>query len=143
MTVIAFDGKTMAADRQGEYYATKANRKKISRIDAMLVGGAGETRATLAIIEWLKAGGIVSDFPKLNTDDRPSVLAARRGEILLYDNGPYPTRLANEFFAIGSGCDAAMAAMFLGFDAVRAVEVACEICTGCGGGIDSMILGAA
>jgi hypothetical protein len=42
--------------------------------------------------------------------------------------------------AFGSGRDYAEAAMFLGCDAKRAVEVACQFQTDCGNGIDTLRL---
>jgi ATP-dependent protease HslVU (ClpYQ) peptidase subunit len=44
------------------------------------------------------------------------------------------------FIAFGAGRDYAMAAMHLGCDAHRAVEVACVFDTGCGMGIDTLEL---
>jgi len=41
-------------------------------------------------------------------------------------------QLDGPFFAEGSGCTAALAAMYCGADAETAVEIACELDTGCG-----------
>lgn len=136
MTVIAFDGHAMAADRQGELFCTKTFRTKIRRLGDLLVGCAGEVRSAEAIYQWLAGGAIVADFPKLAESDKACVLVAGPNGLHLYENSPHPMPLENKFFAIGSGGDAAMAAMALGFDARRAVEIACEVCTGCGGGVD-------
>lgn len=140
MTVVCFDGKTMAADRQGEFYCTKTSRKKIRRVGDLLVGGSGEARASEALIQWLANGADVDNFPRFAEGDKADVLVASKDGLRLFQSSPYPMVLENKFFAIGSGCDAAMAAMHLGLDARRAVEVACVVCTGCGGGIDAIDL---
>lgn len=142
MTVIAWDGKRMAADRQGEFYCTKAFRTKVRRIGDSLVGCSGEARSSEAVCKWIEDGADPDKFPKIAEADKASVLVAKHGSLLLYENSPHPLLLENKFFAMGSGGDAAMATMFLGHDARRAVEVACEVCTGCGGGIDTLELDA-
>ena len=136
MTVVAWDGTSMAADRQGEFFCTKIHRTKIRRIGALIVGCSGEARSSEAVCQWLVAGGDVDRFPKVDEENKATVLVACHDGLFMYDNSPHPIRLENKFFAIGSGGDAAMAAMYLGCDAARAVEVACEVCTGCGGGVD-------
>lgn len=141
MTVIAWDGKAMASDRQGEFYCSKTYRTKIRRIGADIAGCAGEARASEAVCKWLESGGGVDDFPRIAEADKANVLLAGPGGLFLYENSPHAMRLENPFFAIGSGGDAAMAAMHLGCDAKRAVEVACEVATGCGGGVDVLVSG--
>lgn len=141
MTVVAWDGTTMAADRQGEFFCTKTFRTKIRRIGSVIVGCAGEARASEAVCKWLEAGSAVDTFPKIAEADKANLLIAGPDGLFLYENSPHPMRLENKFFAIGSGGDAAMAAMHLGFDAKRAVEVACEVSTGCGGGVDVLVSG--
>ena len=143
MTVIAFDGQAMAADRQGELFCTKTFRTKIMRIGALLVGCAGEARASESVCQWLASGADPEKFPKIAEADKANVLVAGPKGLFLYENSPVPMRLENKFFALGSGGDAAMATMALGFDARRAVEIACEVCTGCGGGIDTLSVCAA
>lgn len=140
MTVIAWDGKTMAADRQGELCCTKTLRTKIRRIGPDLVGCAGHATTSEAVCHWLEAGANHCEFPKPNGDERCDVLVAGPSGLRLYQNSPHAMRLENKFFAIGCGGDAAMAAMYLGFDAATAVSVACEVCTGCGGGLDTLEL---
>ena len=140
MTVVAWDGKSMAADRQGEFFCTKTQRTKIRRIGANIAGCAGEARASEAVCKWLESGGDLDAFPKIAESDKANVLLAGPDGLFLYENSPHAMRLENHFFAIGSGGDAAMAAMHLGCDAQRAIEVACEVATGCGGGMDVLVL---
>ena len=140
MTVVAFDGNSMAADRQGEFFCTKTDRTKIRRIGSIMVGCAGEARASEAVCKWLESGADVEMFPKIAESDKANVLVAGPNGLFLYENSPHPMQLENKFFAIGSGGDAAMAAMHLGCDAERAVEVACAVATSCGGGVDVLVM---
>lgn len=137
MTVIAWDGKTMAADKQGELYCTKVLRTKIRRIGVSVVGCSGDGHVGEAICKWIELGAGNDSFPKTTTDSKTNVLLASPNGLFLYcESSPHPIRIDNKFFAIGAGCDAAMAAMHLGCNAKTAVEVACEICVGCGNGVD-------
>jgi len=140
MTVVAWDGVSMAADRQGEIYTTKTERTKIRRVGALIAGCAGTVRASEAMFQWFKDGARIGEFPKLVDHDAGLMLVAGVGQLFLYEGTPYPMYLENKFFAIGSGGDAAMAAIHLGSDAKHAVEVACAISTGCGGGVDVLTL---
>lgn len=141
MTVIAFDGKTMAADKQGESGYIKTVRTKIRRLNGCLIGGAGTRHVVESVIAWLIAGAKPEQFPEPATKGEADILMVKPdGSIYLIQSGPHFTQLENRFFAIGCGADAAMAAMHLGYDAKHAVEVACIVNTGCGGGIDSLAL---
>ena len=57
-----------------------------------------------------------------------------------WERSPYPLKFHDEQFAIGSGRDFALAAMYLGKTAAQAVEVACVFDSGCGNGVDAMAL---
>lgn len=140
MTVVAWDGVSMAADRWGEYYTTKTRRTKIKRVGPNLVGCAGAVYASEQVLKWFEAGADPERYPKIPETDAISVLVTGPDGLRLYEKGPHPMWLENKFFAIGSGGDAAMAAMYLGCPARRAVEVACEVATSCGGGVDVLTL---
>jgi ATP-dependent protease HslVU (ClpYQ) peptidase subunit len=66
------------------------------------------------------------------------VLPSRK--VVCYGQGPYPLEIEDRFTAMGCGRDYALAAMYLGHDARRAVEVACAIDVNCGCGIDTLEL---
>ena len=142
MTVIAWDGVSMAADRIGEFFCTRTVRTKIRRIGDTLVGCAGEARASEAVCAWLESGADPEKFPKIAEQDKANLLVAGPRGLYLYENSPFPMRLENSFFAIGSGGEVAMTVMHLGMDARRAVEVACELAVGCGGGVDELKIAA-
>lgn len=144
MTVIAYDGRTLAADKRASYGGMICTVTKIHKVNGLLVGGAGDFTFVMAMIEWVKGGRVISEFPSAqgSKDDWQSVVVIELdGSISLYERTPYPVRYEQPHFAIGSGREYARAAMALGFDSVRAVETAMLLDTGCGNGIDTLTLG--
>lgn len=144
MTVIAWDGRTLAADKQSVSSGLCSLVTKVHRIRNHLVGGSGEAPHVREHIEWFRRGADPSDFPtKIRDEKCPSFLLVITPDrkVLAYEDGPYPVEIESQHYAIGSGRDFAMAAMHLGFDAVRAVEVASALSNGCGGGVDVLEIG--
>ena len=60
------------------------------------------------------------------------------GRVHEYGRSHIPDILEDEFVAIGSGRDFALAAMHLGQSAVEAVGLACRLDANCGLGVDEM-----
>lgn len=144
MTVIAWDGKTLAADKQGGNEWTKyGTTTKIRRIRGHLVGCAGTSSLARAMLAWFEAGAVEADFPEAqsDTDKACTVLVITPdGRCTVYQSTPQPIEYENSYYAIGSGQDAAAAVMELGHDARTAVEIASRVCVGCGNGIDTLEL---
>lgn len=137
MTVIAWDGRTMAADRLVDCSGVRRATTKIRRINCHLVGGAGDMSRVAAMMEWFGRGASPSDFPPGAADDNWAVLlVAKDGRAVTYEHSPWALQFADSQIAIGSGRDFAMAAMHLGLDAAGAVAVACALCPSCGSGVD-------
>lgn len=143
MTVIAWDGKILAADKQCGYGGMRSTVTKIFRVGDLLVGGAGDFTLVLAMIEWVRRGRSVGDFPDLqrSKDDWQALMVIEPdGSISTYERTPYPVRYEQKQFAIGSGREFAMGAMYMGANAVRAVEAAIALEVNCGVGIDTLNL---
>lgn len=143
MTVIAWDGRTLAADKRSDYGGCIQMVTKIHRAGGCLVGGAGEFSFILAMVEWVRNGRDPAQFPahQRDKDDwQPTLVIEPDGRPALYERTPYPIRWERPFGAIGSGKQYALAAMRLGHDARMAVAVASEFCPGCGNGIDALTL---
>jgi ATP-dependent protease HslVU (ClpYQ) peptidase subunit len=143
VTVIAFDGKTLAADKQSTSSGMISRVTKIQRIRGHLVGGSGDAPAVNEHKDWFERGADPKEFPaSLRADTFPSFLlvVTPDGRLLTYENGPFPIQLEDKHYAIGSGRDYALAAMHLGRTAVEAVQVAIDLCDGCGCGIDTLEL---
>lgn len=143
MTVIAWDGKTLAADKRCTYGSLIRTETKIFRVGGVLCGGSGETSFVNGMIEWVRGGRDLQKFPEhqKSKDDWCSFLVIEAdGTPSVYERTPYPIRYEDKFLAIGSGRDFAMAAMHLGKTAKEAVEIASVLDNTCGNGIDALEL---
>ena len=128
MTVIAYDGKTLAADKRMCYGNIINTVTKIFRMPSgELVGFAGDITFCLALVEWVKAGRVIADFPQHGRDKddwQPLLVIELDGTPSFYERTPYPIRNEQRCVAYGSGKEYARAAMHLGKTAREAVEVA-------------------
>lgn len=142
MTVIAWDGKTLAADRAATNCGYRRTLTKIFRVPGGMVGFAGDGSRAMALLEWFRNGRDPAAYPAFQRGDEAvgCIFIGEQGENLGYLYTPYPEVHMDRFDAIGSGRDYALAAMYLGHDARRAVEVASALDNGCGNGIDTLTL---
>ncbi|MEE8262972.1 MAG: hypothetical protein V3R83_10960 [Gammaproteobacteria bacterium] len=132
MTTIAFDGVTMAADRQcGGAHIMRVLEPKLFRVNGSVFGVCGRLEHIVMMRDWLRKGG-----EKPNLGDHFEALEARNGACWYYSSGLARCRL--DFPAsIGSGQDFAMAAMYAGKDARNAVKIAIKLDEGSGLGIQT------
>lgn len=143
MTVIAWDGKILAADKQCGYGGMRCTVTKIFRVGKLLVGGAGDFTLVLEMVDWVRRGRPVDSFPanQRSKDDWQALMVIEPdGSIVTYERTPHPIRYEQKQFAIGSGREFAMGAMYMGANAVRAVEAAIALEVNCGIGIDTLTL---
>lgn len=143
MTAIAWDGRSLAADRLANTGGLRGSVTKIFRAGELLVGGSGDFAFVLAMVGWVQRGRDPAAFPEhqKNKDDwQPILVIEKSAPIQLYDRTPFPVRFEQRSIAIGSGRDFAMAAMYLGRSAKEAVEVAIALDVGCGGPVDVLEL---
>ncbi len=140
MTVIAYDGYTLAADKQATGGGMKRSITKVFRVGDLAVGFAGASSQSMQMLEWVRAGRRPELFPdsQRDKDDWAGVVVIEGGRVLVYERTPYPILFEDPVFAYGSGRDFALAAMFLGVDARKAVAVACQFDDSCGMGIDAI-----
>ena len=128
MSVIAWDGKTLAADKRACLGTLIATTTKIFKACGALVAYSGDACFGEEMLAWFKDGSDPLKFPPLqrDKDDWSGLLVVwDSGEIWKYERSPYPLKFPKQLFAIGSGRDFALAAMYLGKAAEEAVEVAC------------------
>lgn len=140
VTVIAWDGKTLAADKMMGFGSSKSSVTKIFKIGGALVGFAGHSANGQELLEWFRSSRRPSDFPasQRGVDSVTLLVIESDGKILHYGQSPHPMIIEDAFHAIGSGDEFALAAMYLGRTARDAVEVACALCPTCGNGIDTL-----
>lgn len=144
MTVIAWDGKTLAADRRmTTSWGAHDTVTKIGRArDGALWAGAGEAPIALRVLHWWQAGAVPADFPPEASKENAAtlVIVLATGDVLQYTTSPFPTLLSQPRSAFGAGRDFAAAAMMCGKTAAEAVQIACDLCVNCGNGIDTLEL---
>ncbi|HCP0786304.1 TPA: hypothetical protein OCP62_004337 [Escherichia coli] len=136
MTTIAFDGKTMASDTRvvcgGNYYNTDT---KIYENDFAVIGVAGNAEAGILLV---KDDSIL--VPKHYDFDFSALVWVKDIETLckveIYKSWDCALSsvipVADGFAAVGSGAPYALAAMYLGNTATRAITVAAQFDTNTG-----------
>lgn len=134
----------MAGDKMASAENTKHGRiTKVFKINGSLIGFSGASDVAAAILRWFEGGCSDDDWPELqyeNTDCNVLVVSPD-GVVKVYERYPIPIVMEQDFHAIGSGRDFALAALHLGHDPVTAVRVASELDSYTGGGIDVVSLG--
>jgi len=143
MTTIAWDGKTLAADKLASTGNGRGKTTKIFRIRDCLFGATGTQSLCIEMAEWFRAGAVPADLPALQKDPNKNagvLVVLPDGSLQKYESGPYPLPVDDEKFAIGSGGDFARAAMYFGLTAVEAIAVAEHFDVNTGNGVDSLVL---
>lgn len=111
-----------------------ASVDKLRRLpDGSIAGVLGDPSDALAYIKWLSDG--VGDRPKLGES---TVILMLRDRTIQVHESNYWHPVAGEFCAWGSGSPAANAAMYMGADARKAIEIAALLDDATGGDIVSM-----
>jgi hypothetical protein len=144
MSVIAWDGHTLAADKRASMGTLIRTTTKIFRCRDALLAYAGEACFGEEMRAWYMRGANPADFPASNRDkdDWAGLMVIRKDmPIMRYERTPYPMQLEDKQFAIGCGRDFALAAMYLGKTAEEAVAVAIALDSGCGNGVDTLTFG--
>ncbi len=140
MTVLAWDGKTLAADKRGTTYGLNFTCTKLFRVGPdMLVGVHGELCRGLELVDWVRSGKDPQRHPKQDKDDATYLLIIHRGgRIERIESNGYGVTVEEKQFAEGSGRDFAIAGMHLGLNAAEAVALAAKFTSSCGNGVDTL-----
>lgn len=89
MTVIAWDGKTLAADRQITSGYTKNKRiTKIRKFGKVLCGVTGETKYADALFKWVEGGRIKERFPSFSDDNQVMLVVIDDKDLIEYCRRP-------------------------------------------------------
>lgn len=134
MTVIAYDGKTLAADRRccTECGILLSPRRKLIVTERGAVAACGETLSPEADARLV---GKIGDGKRMDLDyPCDAFVLLRGGEAFKVQNGHALTLTGPA--SVGSGHEVALGAMAMGADARRAVEIASALIVTCGDGVD-------
>lgn len=142
MTVIAWDGKTLAADRQSTCAGMRSTTAKIRHLpDGDYAACTGGSDVCHMLVEWYKNGAKPSEWPAVQaTDDWARLIIASKDGVVFYERHPVAMLVRDKFIAFGSGRDFAMGAMAAGATASEAVDIASRFSTSCGLGVDEVTL---
>jgi ATP-dependent protease HslVU (ClpYQ) peptidase subunit len=139
MTVIAWDGKTLAADTLINCGDFKTHQIKIFKHGDFILGGSGCIDGINDLRNWfINENADADKFPYDSTgkskdmESPCNLLVCRNdGVYFVFTTSPHATPQTGNY-AIGSGAAVAMAIMKTGESSEKAVQISCEICTGCG-----------
>lgn len=141
MTVIAWDGKTLAADKRAGTDQPRTVTKIRRATNGALLGCTGTACGDMELMAWYEAGADPEKFPPTQRNNATSsymIEITPDRKIHMYQDCPFPATFEDGTHAIGSGRDFAMAAMHLGKTARESVEVAIALTATCGNGIDTL-----
>ena len=141
MTTIAANRRMMAGDQRVTDGDRSFRTRKIRRIGDAIVGAAGTGPAIGKFFQWL-ADGQQDDPPKMVKDDELDALVLTPAGLFCYGTDCTAEEVLDDFYAVGTGAQAALAAMHLGCDPARAVAIACAVDNATGGPVDSLTLDA-
>ena len=138
MTVIAWDGKILAADKQVTYGNLRRVTRKIFKVGDCFVAFAGTAGTSHVLLNWFKSGEKKEAWPSeiQQTEEWSHLIVANKSAFYWYDRHPYKLHLRQKLSAWGIGSDFAIGAMEAGADAITAVRIASKHCEGCGFGVD-------
>jgi 20S proteasome alpha/beta subunit len=142
MTIIAWDGMTLAADKRASSGSLILTTTKIRRVRGCLVGWTGDQDSGELMARWLEDGADLKAWPESQKDKEiwSRLIVIDKVGARFYERLPVSIAVEDKFAAWGSGRDFAYAAMHLGKSAREAVEVACVFDSACGNGVDELRL---
>lgn len=139
MTTIVWDGKTLAGDTlRGWGNQLELIPSKVEKLeDGSLFGGGGHSTAIQKLRNY-----ILRDFTPTFTEEE-EVTAIRitpDGKVWFWNKALEPVEYFGPYFAIGTGADYALGALYCGADAEEAVHAAMEFDKSSGGKVTSVRL---
>jgi ATP-dependent protease HslVU (ClpYQ) peptidase subunit len=133
VTTIAANREMMVADSKVtvEHKGLTYPATKMVRANGKIFGASGNGGDCTRFLEWAKKDfkGQAPKWQEANgSEDSVIGLVLDSDGIYIYSPGdPEPERINADYFAVGSGGKPARAAMMLGCDPIKAVEIACAV----------------
>lgn len=125
MSVIAWDGKVVASDRQSTAGSMAVMAKKIWRLDSGgVIAIAGHLERGLLRVRWYRSGAKPELWPRFEGETELTMVVFERGHAWEFEQEPVAIPVRAKKMAWGSGTDFAMGAMEAGADAAKAVRIA-------------------
>jgi uncharacterized protein YoaH (UPF0181 family) len=145
MTVIAWDGKTLASDSMMTDDCGVTSVTKIWRLkDGRLFGGAGSAGYVALVRDWLMTGGNLKTRPDCARYEHAYFggILIQHGECLALDGYLSTMKITAPHYAIGSGAAQVNALMASGMTSEQAVRTVIEkqLADGVGGAVQTLAL---
>lgn len=150
MTTIAVRAGIIASDSQVTYETEasgnrkfrcrKLFRKKTKKHGDVIIATAGQSSPGMLFVDWYGSGRKPPTYLRQSESADFLCLVIRKDGIFEYDNWCREEQIESEFYAIGSGANAALGAMHMGATAAQAVEIAKQIDIFTGGDVVTMSL---
>ncbi len=141
MSVIAWDGKVLAADRQYICGDTISTAKKIFKLsNGEVLAFCGDLDTGMTMKRWYESGHKIEDWPVDIQNDKDKwcrIIIANPLKIFYFERTPDPVEILDDFMAFGCGREVALGAMAMGATAVQAVQVASRFVIGVGNGVEA------
>lgn len=143
MSVIAWDGQSVAADKQLTCGTTTMAITKVHKLPTgEIIGLVGCLERGEELMNWYRNGAKPEEFPKFGDSvGDAELIVVTEESVSSYVRSPYSAPIENSFMAWGSGGDVALGAMAMGATAEEAVEIACRFNSACGLGINVLEVG--
>ena len=145
MTTIAFKDGIIAADSQETHGDGRISEcKKLYSVSGTIIGTAGDSYTGLIFIDSFERGARMEDAPDLShvksDEDFECIVIEDKDNIYTINRffQKYPVKMPDGFYALGWGSSYAMAAMEMGADAKKAVQIAVKYDAYTGGKIKTM-----
>jgi 20S proteasome alpha/beta subunit len=143
VSIVAWDGKTVAADKRACIADAAMTTTKIWEMsDGLIVATTGDFSFGIAMLKWFEDGAEEKDWPPFQTtnDWARLIIFDPLTKPYCYERQPVRQIIEDPFMAWGCGREFALGAMAMGATARKAVEVACRFNVYCGNGIDAFDL---
>jgi ATP-dependent protease HslVU (ClpYQ) peptidase subunit len=139
MTVIAYDGTSIATDRQSTSGGLKTLITKSMRLkDGTVLAVAGPTATGLLLMDLYKKKQLIRKWPETqDKNDFAILVVARKGKVVFYEYQSTAIPVQTPIFAWGAGREIAIGAMAFGATAEQAVQIASKWDNTCGLGVDN------
>lgn len=139
--MVAYDGTYLAADRQVTRGGQRGLITKLTRLNTgEVLSWTGHLQNCIGMQHWYCAGAKPNEWDKYRVDPEAAaelVILSEDG-LWTFTAGPYPVKVEDPFFAVGSGSEYALGALAMGATAEQAVEIASRFDNCCGLGVDVM-----
>ena len=140
MSVVVWDGRTLAADRQMVCAGLRTAVSKIRRLDdGTLLGFTGNHDVGLLLVRWYENGAKREEWPHVQSGKHWTrlIVVQPGGVVGFYERQPEFQPSLEPFTAWGAGRDFAIGAMAMGADARKAVEITNRFSVDCGLGVEA------